>query len=85
MKINLYRSYLFISEMETNISPYGQRLFKQIIFPLPELHGKNMQNIVDQNRQLFVKNILDPNIAKEIRYDVAHELGMATPTHRYIK
>ncbi|CAH1098708.1 unnamed protein product [Psylliodes chrysocephalus] len=47
----------------------------------PDLRVKTVQNILDQRRQLFIKDRLDPQVIRNIRAEVELELGI-TPTQK---
>lgn len=76
MNSHLYRAYLHITEMETNTTSYGRRLYDEMMRRFPELRGKTIQNILDQRRQLFIKQRLPVHETQRIRREVAEELGM---------
>lgn len=74
----LYRTYLIITELETNKNKYGHELYKRMTETFPELKTKTMQNILDQRRSLFITNRLSRDVVENIRREVSQELGVAT-------
>lgn len=80
MNIHLCRTYLLLTKMETDSSPYGSRLHEEMLRRFPELNGKSIQNILDQRRQLFIKRRLTRHTMESIRREVAEELGMLVTT-----
>lgn len=79
MNIHLYRTYLLITKLETLKTQYGHILYRQMLNKFPELRSKTLQNILDQRRQLFLRNRLPPGIVTQIRTEVAIELGLQAP------
>ncbi|CAH1112112.1 unnamed protein product [Psylliodes chrysocephalus] len=65
--------------MQTNSTPYAEKLYSEMTTKFPELRIKTVQNILDQRRQLFIKNRLDQQVIRNIRAEVELELGI-TPT-----
>lgn len=73
----LYRSYLTITKMETTETPYSAELYNKMTNKFAELRNKTLQNILDQRRQLFIKNRLSPEQINKIRHEVSVELNLA--------
>lgn len=72
----LYRTYLTITKMESDMKPYSVPLHRAMIERFPELRHKTVQNILDQRRSLFTSHRLPADIVAAIRTDVSRELGL---------
>lgn len=76
MNIDLYRTYLLLTKMETDKTPYGHKLHRTMIEKWPQLAGKSLMNILSQRRELFTKQRIPHNIVQQIRNEIAVELGL---------
>lgn len=76
MNIYLYRAYLLLTRMQTSTEPFAHRLHQEMITKFPEIQHKTVQNILDQRRQLFLRNRLPLDTIRQIRAEVAEQLGL---------
>lgn len=72
----LYRSYLSITLGKPPNTKYSRELHRKVTEKFPEIGRKSIQNILDQRRQIEVRNIISPARMEEIHREVKLELGL---------
>ena len=70
------RCYFRLTRLETIKTPYSKELYRLVIEKFPNHRHQTVQNILDQRRSIFINNRLRAEILRQIKSEVAVELGM---------